>query len=271
MRYSILFDDGSSAYLEHHGVKGMHWGIWNAETAARRAGRKAFRKQERERAKEWRYVHPGGSKSERKIAAFEGADPYKHTSSLDLRGQKKTVRAFNKTDKKKAVEIGKANQNAERASRYFSKAMKADFKGQSNKANRYFKKGEKYADAKTKHVNKAEQMDKRQRALLRDVERANPVLYKDKTRSIPREVKLSDVNRSTLSFGEKYVYGTLGNNALSKKQRGVVTGQKLTLGPNQNDPSKIQKFNKKTIDFDWNSPNKVRSAKGQIKKTTVRL
>ena len=35
MSYKLTFEDGSSAYLEHHGVKGMHWGVWNAETRAR--------------------------------------------------------------------------------------------------------------------------------------------------------------------------------------------------------------------------------------------
>ena len=32
MDYKFTFDDGSSAYLEHHGVKGMRWGVHNDET-----------------------------------------------------------------------------------------------------------------------------------------------------------------------------------------------------------------------------------------------
>ena len=35
MDYLITFDDGSDAVLSHHGVKGMHWGIWNAATQAK--------------------------------------------------------------------------------------------------------------------------------------------------------------------------------------------------------------------------------------------
>lgn len=35
MDYLITFDDGSSAYLEHHGVKGMKWGVRNEETKAK--------------------------------------------------------------------------------------------------------------------------------------------------------------------------------------------------------------------------------------------
>lgn len=32
MEYYVTFSDGSSAYLEHFGVKGMHWGVRNQET-----------------------------------------------------------------------------------------------------------------------------------------------------------------------------------------------------------------------------------------------
>ena len=35
--YVFTFEDGSEV-LAHHGVKGMKWGVWNAETRARYAG-----------------------------------------------------------------------------------------------------------------------------------------------------------------------------------------------------------------------------------------
>lgn len=38
MEYKITFEDGTEGYLEHFGVKGMHWGVWNAETRARYLG-----------------------------------------------------------------------------------------------------------------------------------------------------------------------------------------------------------------------------------------
>lgn len=38
MDYVVHFSDGSEGYLAHHGVKGMKWGVWNAETRARRLG-----------------------------------------------------------------------------------------------------------------------------------------------------------------------------------------------------------------------------------------
>ena len=40
MDYVVTFEDGSSGYLAHHGIKGMKWGVWNAETKARRTGSK---------------------------------------------------------------------------------------------------------------------------------------------------------------------------------------------------------------------------------------
>ena len=38
MQYLVTFEDGSSGYLKHHGVKGMKWGVWNEDTRARRLG-----------------------------------------------------------------------------------------------------------------------------------------------------------------------------------------------------------------------------------------
>ena len=35
MGYLITFEDGSDAYLSHHGIKGMKWGVWNEETKQR--------------------------------------------------------------------------------------------------------------------------------------------------------------------------------------------------------------------------------------------
>lgn len=44
MEYKLTFEDGSDGYLEHFGVKGMHWGVWNDETRARRLGLRSQRK-----------------------------------------------------------------------------------------------------------------------------------------------------------------------------------------------------------------------------------
>lgn len=38
MEYYVTFEDGTSTYLEHHGIKGMKWGVRNSETLAKYAG-----------------------------------------------------------------------------------------------------------------------------------------------------------------------------------------------------------------------------------------
>lgn len=35
MTVKITFEDGTSGYLAHYGVKGMKWGVWNSETKAK--------------------------------------------------------------------------------------------------------------------------------------------------------------------------------------------------------------------------------------------
>lgn len=35
MHYKLTFEDGSEAFLAHHGIKGMKWGVWNDETKSR--------------------------------------------------------------------------------------------------------------------------------------------------------------------------------------------------------------------------------------------
>lgn len=44
MEYNVIFSDGTKGYLSHHGVKGMHWGVWNSETRARKLGAKQYQK-----------------------------------------------------------------------------------------------------------------------------------------------------------------------------------------------------------------------------------
>lgn len=44
MDFKITFKDGANGYLSHHGVVGMHWGVWNPETRAKKMGYKDIRK-----------------------------------------------------------------------------------------------------------------------------------------------------------------------------------------------------------------------------------
>ena len=38
MDYLVHYEDGSNGYLSHHGIRGMKWGVWNAETKRRHGG-----------------------------------------------------------------------------------------------------------------------------------------------------------------------------------------------------------------------------------------
>ena len=51
MEYLLTFDNGSYAVLEHSGVKGMKWGVWNAETKARYSGSKGSSRFNKDMAK----------------------------------------------------------------------------------------------------------------------------------------------------------------------------------------------------------------------------
>ena len=55
MDYILTFEDGSDAYLSHHGIKGMKWGVWNEETKARHTGGKFKQKRDLEKAANQQY------------------------------------------------------------------------------------------------------------------------------------------------------------------------------------------------------------------------
>ena len=54
MLYSVIYSFDN--HLEHHGVLGMKWGVWNEETRARRAG---IRGTKRYRTKEGKLTEAG--------------------------------------------------------------------------------------------------------------------------------------------------------------------------------------------------------------------
>ena len=71
MSYKLTFEDGSSAYLEHFGVKGMHWGVWNDETRARRMGLKQRKSHASEKLSGNRYTKDGlNLERDPKISSF---------------------------------------------------------------------------------------------------------------------------------------------------------------------------------------------------------
>lgn len=144
MDYLVTFDDGSSAYLEHHGTKGMKWGVWNEETRSK----------------------------------YQGGDS-------SYKGAKKTIRALNALDKRRAVEFGKGYDARKTSDRYAKKAAKATFKGNALKAGKMQLKAEKYADVADKHEKAVGGIEKHQRKLVAKINKDG---YNVKTRYVRRSV-----------------------------------------------------------------------------------
>lgn len=102
----VSFEDGSSAYLSHHGVKGMHWGVWNSDTRARYSG----------------------TGSERSV----------------WRGSKRAARQMNRLDKERAILVGR-RQQAETGVYNSKRALKkAKLKGNTKRVQKLAERNEKY-------------------------------------------------------------------------------------------------------------------------------
>jgi hypothetical protein len=66
MDYILTFEDGSDAYLSHHGVKGMKWGVRNAETLKRYAsGPGRMGRKDAKKAAQLKYAYGARSRTAR--------------------------------------------------------------------------------------------------------------------------------------------------------------------------------------------------------------
>lgn len=71
MDYKLTFEDGSAA-IAHHGVKGMKWGVWNAETQEKYNGRPKY-KISKEVSRE---IHKASFKAAGRAAAIGAAGSF---------------------------------------------------------------------------------------------------------------------------------------------------------------------------------------------------
>lgn len=138
----FTFEDDSEA-ISHYGVKGMHWGVWNAETAARHAGRKASRYRDkahlaRKKAASMDRTAGGGSHTAKKAKYQAKADKAKKKASrsqLDIRQSpnakarnERKAEKYQRMAEGKSAKVDKVNSLNAKASKYDYKAEKYERK-----------------------------------------------------------------------------------------------------------------------------------------------
>ena len=69
---AFFYEDGSPM-IEHYGVKGMHWGVRNAETQARYAHKKRAKAARKQEAKNIRAKNKAANKSRKNMRAINSA------------------------------------------------------------------------------------------------------------------------------------------------------------------------------------------------------
>ena len=114
MEYRLTFKDGSDAYLAHHGVKGMKWGVWNNDTKNRYMGSKSKGRRFAESMAVWTTMDLASNG----VAIARGKKTFQEKLGEDMAEAVKTGEA-KKTAKQTAV-VNAKNQNY--------KAMKNGYK-----------------------------------------------------------------------------------------------------------------------------------------------
>lgn len=101
MDYKLTFEDGSDAILTHHGVKGMHWGIWNPET--------------RDRYTEEGRMPPagGGGSDEDEEEKKRRSKEYQMESSLNKSEYKGDVEGYRKAQERTDAFYGRKGKQAQ--------------------------------------------------------------------------------------------------------------------------------------------------------------
>lgn len=108
MDYMLTFEDGSTGYLAHHGVKGMQWGVLNAKNAKEYAkyGRKTGGKKGTKAAKHDKLKAKGSDKSD--LATLLGLKKKKKKKTKNL-GHHNRKGTYGLTEKGKKAYADSAN------------------------------------------------------------------------------------------------------------------------------------------------------------------
>jgi hypothetical protein len=137
MDYILTFEDGSDAYLSHHGVKGMKWGVRKERKAAIQNAR--LNKANSANEAYTNYVNEGNKiRTNRKMKAISRKEAGQQHRENALRYNKSITKAVNNKniEMAKAKGIGKSTKTQNKYMR------KAEVK---NALNNYYLKGSEYA------------------------------------------------------------------------------------------------------------------------------
>lgn len=186
MDYLLTYEDGSSAYLAHHGTKGMKWGVWNAETAARyggESGAKRFNKDMSNLAKQDRRISKYGSKRDAIQRQVEA-------SAKSAKNQQKLA----KYKRKAAVNSLRANRP------YFTDFGASRRRKQQKKALKYSAKAQKIESGNIKQQSK---MIKYNAKVLKASNKATKI--SNKMIKNAASIQMSNVTAEQRELGRKYV------------------------------------------------------------------
>ena len=149
MDYIFKLDDGTEA-IAHHGIKGMKWGVWNAETAARRTGNHAKRAKMLEKGmSEMERQHDRSSKYHEKASTTR----YKAEHGRWGKSKSKKLANYSRKASKYMAKADKGN-NVVKGLKYQAKANKVQAKMTlgTNKSIKYAKKAVK-SDIKRRQLS----------------------------------------------------------------------------------------------------------------------
>lgn len=191
MEYLLTFDNGAYAVLEHSGVKGMKWGVWNAETKARYSGDKGSARFNKDMAKLGKHEKTRARYAS-KAQALQNKIDY---SSKSAKNQMRLAKYERKAAVNKArgsrpylTEFGKSRRDKQ-----LKRAAKYDAKAQMIRSGNAGQQGQliKYKAKQLKAENKIKRLS-------------------SKIETEYKKVPVSSVNDKQKQLGRQYLNGVLG-------------------------------------------------------------
>lgn len=179
----IHFKNGTDAYLAHHGVKGMKWGVWNEETKQKKLGSHSSKREVKRAIKESRKAY-NKETGKTGLAAMGAKNIGRETEKVSqahkkaLREDEALAKSNKKLDKlsKKAEEAAEQETLAKAAYDMYSVSDPYHISNQARAADRAYAKAkasrydldEKYAKAESENDAHRERIAKQFRSKYED-------------------------------------------------------------------------------------------------------